>query len=162
MRLTKVTRVTAGENFALDLTFDDGTSGTAHLADDLTGALAGLRDPELWRQARVVRGVVSWGDAFDVAPEFLYARVHGLPVPGSAEEVEANRLAVTLRELRTLAGKTQEQVAEAMGVAQAEVSRLEGRTDSKLSTLERYVRALGGEVEIVARFGDRSLRVHLA
>lgn len=161
MRLTKVTSVTPQDGFALDLVFDDGTSGVARLADDLTGALAGLRDPELWREARVVRGVVSWRDAFDLAPEFLYARAHGLPAPGSVEEVEANHLTVTLRELRALAGKTQEQVADAMGVAQAEVSRLEGRADSKLSTLERYVKALGGEVDIVARFGDRSLRVHL-
>jgi len=66
-----------------------------------------------------------------------------------------------MRELRAIAGKTQVEVAEAMGVAQAEVSRLEGRTDSKLSTIERYVEALGGEFEVVARFGDRTLRLHL-
>ena len=48
-----------------------------------------------------------------------------------------------------------------MGVAQAEVSRLEGRADTKLSTIERYLKALGGEVEVVARFGDRSLRLHI-
>ncbi len=72
-----------------------------------------------------------------------------------------NQMAVTMRELRAFAGRSQVEVAEAMGVAQAEVSRLEARTDTKLSTIERYVKALGGEVEVVARFGDRSLRLHI-
>ena len=62
-----------------------------------------------------------------------------------------NQMAVTMRELRAFAGRSQVEVAEAMGVAQAEVSRLEARTDTKLSTIERYV----------ARFGDRSLRLHI-
>ena len=81
--------------------------------------------------------------------------------PKTGEDVAANQMVVTMRELRAIAGLTQVEVAEAMGVAQAEVSRLEGRKDSKLSTIERYVEALGGEVEVVARFGDRSLRLHL-
>ena len=71
------------------------------------------------------------------------------------EHVAANQMSVTMRELRAFAGRSQVEVAEAMGVAQAEVSRLEARTHTKLSTIERYVKALGGEVEVVARFGDR-------
>lgn len=161
MRLIKVTRVKALDGFRLDLSFNDGTHGVADLADDLTGPLTALRDPRLWREARVERGAVAWGDDFDLAPELLYARAHDLQPPRTGEDVESNQLEVTLRELRAVAGKTQVEVAEAMGVAQGEVSRLEGRTDSKLSTIERYVKALGGEVEIVARFGDRSLRLHL-
>ena len=81
--------------------------------------------------------------------------------PAYGEDVAENQLVVTMRELRALAGRSQVEVAEAMGVAQAEVSRLESRTDTKLSTIERYVKALGGEVEVVARFGDRSLRLHI-
>jgi DNA-binding XRE family transcriptional regulator len=145
----------------LDLTFSDGTHGVAELSDDLTGLLAALRDVDLWKQAHVERGAVAWNDELDLASEFLYARAHGLEPPRTGEQVEAIQLEVTLRELRAIAGMTQVEVAEAMGVAQAEVSRLEGRRDSKLSTIERYVEALGGEVEVVARFGDRSLRLHL-
>jgi predicted transcriptional regulator len=104
---------------------------------------------------------VTWNEELDIAPEFLYARVHELQPPKTGEDVTANQLVVTMRELRAFAGRSQVEVAEAMGVAQAEVSRLEGRTDTKLSTIERYVKALGGEVEVVARFGDRSLRLHI-
>lgn len=161
MQLIKVTKVEALAQFKLELAFNDGTCGVADLGADLVGSLAALRDPELWKQAHLRRGVVTWNDALDLAPEFLYARAHNLQPPKTGEEVEANQLEVTMRELRSFAGKTQVEVAQAMGVAQAEVSRLEGRADSKLSTIERYVKALGGEVEVVARFGDRSLRLHL-
>lgn len=161
MRLIKVTRVEALDGFKLDLTFNDGTSGIADLAGDLTGPLGALRDRDLWGKVHLRRGVVTWNDDLDLAPEFLYARTHQLDAPKTGEDVATNQMAVTMRELRVFAGRSQVEVAEAMGVAQAEVSRLEGRADTKLSTIERYVKALGGEVEVVARFGDRSLRLHI-
>lgn len=161
MRLIKVTTVKALPGCKLDLTFSDGTQGVADLSRDLDGPLGQLADPELWKLAHLERGVVTWNDELDIAPEFVYARAHQLKPPQTGEDVAANQLAVTMRELRAFAGRSQVEVAEAMGVAQAEVSRLEGRTDTKLSTIERYVKALGGEVEVVARFGDRSLRLHI-
>lgn len=161
MRLIKVTRVAALEDHKLDLLFSDGTHGIADLSADLTGPLTALRDAALWKRARVERGAVAWNDELDLASEFLYARAHRLEPPKTGEDVEANQMSVTMRELRAIAGLTQVEVAKAMGVAQAEVSRLEGRKDSKLSTIERYVEALGGEVEVVARFGDKSLRLRL-
>jgi len=133
----------------------------ADLSRDLDGPLGQLADPELWKLAHVERGVVTWNDELDIALEFLYARAHQLPPPRTGEDVAENQLAVTMRELRAFAGLSQVEVAAAMGVGQAEVSRPEARADTKLSTIERYVRALGGEVEIVARFGDRSLRLHI-
>jgi hypothetical protein len=161
MRLIKVKDVNALDGFKLDLTFTDGSQGVADLSGDVVGPLAALRDPALWSAAHVERGVVTWNDELDLAPEFLYARAHGLQPPKTGEDVVANQMAVTMRELRAFAGKSQVEVAQAMGVAQAEVSRLEARADTKLSTLERYVHALGGEVEVVARFGDKTMRVHL-
>ncbi len=161
MRLIKVSTVKPLDGFKLDLAFTDGSHGIADLSADLEGPLAALRAPELWNQAHVERGVVTWNDELDLAPEFLYARAHGLEAPKTGEDVAANQIAVTMRELRAFAGKSQVEVAHAMGVAQAEVSRLESREDTKLSTIERYVKALGGEVEVVARFGDRSMRLHL-
>jgi hypothetical protein len=161
MRLIKVSKVTPLDGFKLDLAFTDGTRGVADLSGDLEGPLGALRDPELWNRAHVERGVVTWNDELDLAPEFLHARAHGLEAPKTGEDVAANQMTVTMRELRAFAGKSQVEVAEAMGVAQAEVSRLEGRADTKLSTIERYVKALGGEVEVVARFGDRSLRLNI-
>lgn len=161
MHLVKVTKVRPLHDYKLDLCFSDGTHGVAEIEADLTGPLAPLRALDLWNAAYVHRGVVTWSDELDLAPEFLYARAHSLQPPKSAQDVESNQLAVTMRELRLMAGKSQVEVAEVMGVAQAEVSRLENRLDTKLSTLERYVHALGGEIEIVARFGDRAMTLRL-
>ena len=58
----------------------------------------------------------------------------------------------------TVGGLTK--VAEAMGSTQSEVSRSERRQDHLVSTLREYVRALGGELELTARFGDKSIRLH--
>jgi hypothetical protein len=46
-------------------------------------------------------------------------------------------------------------------MAQGDVSKLEARQDVKLSTLERYVEALGGKVEVAVVVGDRRYRVDL-
>jgi predicted transcriptional regulator len=69
-------------------------------------------------------------------------------------------LEMDLRELRELSGKTQVETARAMEVAQGELSRLERREDHLVSTLRKYVRALDGDLEIVAHFGDKSVRLH--
>jgi DNA-binding XRE family transcriptional regulator len=76
--------------------------------------------------------------------------------------VEGELLEMDLRELREAAGKTQEELAEALKKAQSEISRLEGRSDYRLSTLQRYVAALGGELEVVASFGNRRVRLRAA
>lgn len=55
-----------------------------------------------------------------------------------------------LRELRSLAGRTQEDVSARTGFKQTNVSRLERRADMKLSTLREYVESLGGTLKIVA------------
>jgi len=74
-------------------------------------------------------------------------------------EVEQELLEMDLRAIRELAGKTQVDVAEVTDMTQSEVSRLEGRQDFRLSTLKRYVEALGGELEVVATFGDKRVRL---
>ncbi len=72
---------------------------------------------------------------------------------------EREMLEMNLRELRLAAGKTQEQVAKAAKMKQSELSRAERREDHLLSTLRRYVEGLGGELEVVARVGGRSVRL---
>ena len=62
---------------------------------------------------------------------------------------------VTLALLRKAIGLTQVEVAQAMQVDQAAISKLEGRSDALVSTLRAYARALGGELELAVVRGDR-------
>ncbi|MFN3319347.1 MAG: XRE family transcriptional regulator [Allorhizobium sp.] len=61
----------------------------------------------------------------------------------------------TLQELRKSRDLTQEKLAALLGINQENVSRLERRNDLLLSTLRDYVEAMGGNLEITARFPDR-------
>ncbi|MDZ7736290.1 MAG: XRE family transcriptional regulator [Gammaproteobacteria bacterium] len=61
----------------------------------------------------------------------------------------------TLKDLRQAMQRTQEEMALALDIGQDSVSRLEKRSDMLLSTLRRYVEAMGGRLEIVAHFPDR-------
>jgi transcriptional regulator with XRE-family HTH domain len=61
----------------------------------------------------------------------------------------------TLQDLRKARDLTQEKVAEILGVNQENVSRMERRSDLLLSTLRDYITAMGGDLEIIARFPDR-------
>jgi len=74
-------------------------------------------------------------------------------------EVEQELLEMNLQELRKAAGVTQADVAANTGMAQAEVSRTESREDHRLSTLRRYVKALGGELEVNAVVKGRRVRL---
>ena len=67
--------------------------------------------------------------------------------------------ALALAELRAQRGATQREVAERLGVTQANVSRIEHEEDVYLSTLRAYVAALGGEIEINAVFPDGTVRL---
>src|SRR5438132_11181918 len=67
---------------------------------------------------------------------------------------------LTMRTLREAAGKTQVDVAAASQINQADISRLESQEDFddyQVSTLRRYLAALGGQLEIVGAFGDKRI-----
>ena len=67
---------------------------------------------------------------------------------------------LTLRAVREATGKTQTALASESSIDQADISRLENRTtldDTQVATLSRYVAALGGQLELVARFGDKRI-----
>ncbi len=59
-----------------------------------------------------------------------------------------------LRQLRQARGLTQVQLAKILRISQPEVSRIERQTDVYLSTLQSYVAAMGGELKLMAVFGD--------
>ena len=72
----------------------------------------------------------------------------------AAVEARAGNLA-TLKDLRQAVEQTQHDLGAALGVGQDTISRLEKRSDMLLSTLRRYVEAMGGKLELVAQFPDR-------
>jgi DNA-binding XRE family transcriptional regulator len=69
------------------------------------------------------------------------------------------RASLGLARLREEAGLTQQQLAERMAVSQEAVCRLEGAQDMRLSSISRYVRALGGEVAIQVRMPDQDPKI---
>lgn len=72
------------------------------------------------------------------------------------ERVEKRAMELaTLKDLRVAAEQTQENLAEALGVGQDTISRLEKRSDMLLSTLRHYVESMGGKLELVAQFPNR-------
>lgn len=96
----------------------------------------------------------------DVAPETFYSLAHGSPRPETFEDTQQNELEVCLRELRKMSGQLQEQVAESLAMTQGGVSRIEnGAADAKLTTLRKYLGALGWDLEIVAVQGDKRVRL---
>lgn len=77
----------------------------------------------------------------------------------SKKWVEAQMLEMDLRAIRELAGKTQKNVADITDMGQGGVSEFERREDHRVSGIRRYVEALGGELEITARFGDKTVKL---
>jgi transcriptional regulator with XRE-family HTH domain len=63
-----------------------------------------------------------------------------------------------LQQVREAAGLTQEQVAQRMGVTQASLSRLEHRSDVKLSNIRKYIEAVGGRLEVSVVMPKRATR----
>ena len=65
--------------------------------------------------------------------------------------------ALALGRPREVRGTTQVELAGALGVTQANVSRIEHQDDLYLSTLREYVEALGGGLQIAAIFDDQTI-----
>jgi DNA-binding XRE family transcriptional regulator len=68
---------------------------------------------------------------------------------GVAERVSGLKLA----ELRRARHMTQETLAQTMGAAQSDISRIEHNADVYMSTLRKYVQAMGGRLELSVTFG---------
>ncbi len=78
--------------------------------------------------------------------------------------VKATVHEMALNELRQARGLSQKALAEKLNVQQPSIAKLESRTDMYISTLREHIRALGGELDIVARFpeGDVSIKTFKA
>lgn len=66
-----------------------------------------------------------------------------------------------LQELRQARRLSQEHLAGILLTKQANVSRIESRADMYVSTLRSYIEAMGGQLDIIARFPDGDVRITL-
>ena len=64
-----------------------------------------------------------------------------------------------LNELRQARGLSQKMLAEVLKVQQPSIAKIEKRTDMYLSTLRSHIAAMGGELDVVARFPDGTVKI---
>jgi len=73
---------------------------------------------------------------------------------------EKYRSEMPLDELREAREMTQVHLAKILGVNQAAVSKLERRADMYVSTLQGFVKAMGGELKITAHFPEGTVEIN--
>jgi DNA-binding XRE family transcriptional regulator len=88
-------------------------------------------------------------------PRSLDQVLANLPSKRRAKIARRTRELATLKDLRRAVERTQDDLAASLGVGQDTVSRIERRSDLLLSTLRRYVEAMGGKLELVAHVPNR-------
>ena len=64
-----------------------------------------------------------------------------------------------LHELRRARGLSQQELATLLHIQQPSVAKLERRTDMYISTLRAHIEAMGGELEVIARFPDGAVKI---
>jgi DNA-binding transcriptional regulator YiaG len=77
----------------------------------------------------------------------------------AATKAEVLREEMTLAELRQARELTQESLGETLHVGQTAIAKMEKRADMYVSNLRRFIRAMGGELDIVARFPDGTVKI---
>ena len=79
---------------------------------------------------------------------------------GRAEaKAQAMLAEMPLNELRQARGLSQKMLAEVLHVQQPSIAKIEKRTDMYLSTLRSHIEAMGGELDVVARFPDGAVKI---
>ena len=89
----------------------------------------------------------------------LEAKMSPASIARSEETYKRLKAGMAFEELRAALKMTQQQLAESLHVDQSAISKLERRTDMYVSTLERFIQAMGGQLEIRAIFPDGTVRI---
>ena len=71
------------------------------------------------------------------------------------------RREMLIRELREALKIPQSRVAKVAGIKQSNLSRLERQSDMQITTLRKIVAALGGKLEVIARFKEADVKIML-
>jgi ribosome-binding protein aMBF1 (putative translation factor) len=80
-------------------------------------------------------------------------------IEAGARELLAQARGHQLAQARKHLGTGQKEIAAAMGVTVARVSQIEHGDVTSFEVIARYVEALGGRLDLVADFGDRTVRL---
>ena len=92
-----------------------------------------------------------------------FADLRARMAPKAQAEVEAEALRLgqqmDLGEVRRALKLFREELGQTLQIGQGSVARIETRTDMDVSTLRRFIEAMGGELEIVARFPDHTVKI---
>lgn len=77
-------------------------------------------------------------------------------VQAKAQELLAE---LPLNELRQARGLSQKTLSEVLHVQQPAIAKMEKRTDMYISTLRSHIEAMGGQLEVIARFPDGAVKI---
>lgn len=96
-----------------------------------------------------------------MARKFAELRAGMSPLARARSDAKARKMLaeLPLHELRRARGLSQQQLAEALHVQQPSIAKIERRTDMYISTLRSHIEAMGGKLEVVARFPDGAVRI---
>lgn len=89
-----------------------------------------------------------------------WSEIRAKASPETLEQAAGLLVNMRLRELREARGLTQSEVAERLSIRQVSVSKLEARSDVRVSTLRAVLQAMGGELDVRARFTDGEFRLN--
>jgi transcriptional regulator with XRE-family HTH domain len=76
------------------------------------------------------------------------------------ERVQVELAEMALKELRQALQLTQQQLASQLELNQAAVSKMERQSDMYISTLRRFLSAMGAELRIIAHFPERDILIN--
>ncbi len=96
-----------------------------------------------------------------MARKFAELRARMSPQSRARSDAEARAMLaeMALHELRKARGLSQQELAEVLKVQQPSIAKIEKRTDMYISTLRSHIEAMGGRLEVVARFPEGSVRI---
>lgn len=96
-----------------------------------------------------------------MAKKFSELRTKMSPESRGRAEAKAKEMLdeMPLNELRQARGLSQVVLAKVLNVQQPSIAKMEHRTDMYISTLRSHIEAMGGMLDIVARFPDGSVRI---
>jgi DNA-binding XRE family transcriptional regulator len=98
-----------------------------------------------------MRGMIALDDVIASLPRERQRKI----ASRGNELLEKVQRRMTLSEIRKGRKISQAKMAEALGIGQMQISRLEKRKDPRLSTVQRAVAAMGGHLTMIATFPDQ-------